>query len=132
MLVTPYMMIKMLASVSFLKQKYKPAEIMQHMSVMCPNGKAPAVGKIYIKLTREEEHQDLQIKVERTPCGGLMLRDGGNDGDVILGIGGIQKGVETASPGRDLAQSSGNTEGGQASNANHQNQALEEELELLS
>ena len=44
----------------------------------------------------------LQVKVEGTPGGGLMLRHRGDDGDVVLGVGRIQEGVETSSPGRDL------------------------------
>ena len=31
-----------------------------------------------------------------------MLRHGGDDGDVVLGVGGIEEGVETASPGGDF------------------------------
>lgn len=31
-----------------------------------------------------------------------MLRDRGDDGDIVLGIGGIQQRVETTSPWRDL------------------------------
>ena len=39
-----------------------------------------------------------------------MLTDGGNDGDVVLGIGGVQEGVETPRPGGNFL---GGGEGGQ-------------------
>ena len=31
-----------------------------------------------------------------------MFRYGGDDGDVVLGVGGVQQGVETAGPGWDF------------------------------
>ena len=31
-----------------------------------------------------------------------MFRYGGDDGDVVLGVRGVQQGVETAGPGRDF------------------------------
>ena len=42
----------------------------------------------------EEEGEDLQVEVEGGPRGRLVLRDGGDDRDVVLGVGGVQEGVE--------------------------------------
>lgn len=53
-------------------------------------------------LAWEHEDQQLEVKVVRGPGRGLVLRDGGDDGNVVLGIGGVQQGVETAGPWRDL------------------------------
>lgn len=53
-------------------------------------------------LAWEHEDQQLEVKVVRGPSRGLVLRDRGNDGYVVLGIGGVQQGVETTSPWRDL------------------------------
>lgn len=53
-------------------------------------------------LAWEHEDQQLEVKVVWGPGCGLMLRDRGNDRDVVLGIGGVQQGVETTSPWRDL------------------------------
>ena len=55
-----------------------------------------------LPLTWKQEHEQLEVKVERGPRGGLMLRHRGNDGDVILGIGGIEQRVESAGPRRDF------------------------------
>ena len=52
--------------------------------------------------TGEHEDQQLQVKVVGGPGGGLVLRDGGDDGDVVLGVGGVQQRVEATRPGRDL------------------------------
>ena len=53
--------------------------------------------------TWEHEDQQLQVKVVGGPGGGLVLRDRGDDGDVVLGVGGVQQGVEATRPWRDLA-----------------------------
>lgn len=81
-------MMNILASVSLEKQKYNPTkDIMRN--------KPKTVGTHSHKesqgfLTGKQEHQKLQIKVKGGPSCRLMLTDGGNDGDVILGIRGIQ------------------------------------------
>ena len=41
------------------------------------------------------------------PCGRLMLTDRGDDGDVVLSIGWIKKGVKPPSPRRDLCERRG-------------------------
>lgn len=53
-------------------------------------------------LAWEHEDQQLEVKVVRGPGRGLVLRDRGDDGNVVLGIGGVQQGVETTGPWRDL------------------------------
>ncbi len=53
-------------------------------------------------LTWKHEDQELEVKVEGRPCCGLMLTDGSNDWDIVLGIGGVQQGVESASPRRNF------------------------------
>lgn len=52
------------------------------------------------KLAWKHENQQLQVKIVGGPGGGLVLRDGGDDGDVVFGIRGVQQGVETTSPRR--------------------------------
>ena len=42
----------------------------------------------------EEEGQDLQVEVEGRPRGRLVLRHGGDDGYVVLGVGRVEEGVE--------------------------------------
>ena len=42
----------------------------------------------------EEEGEDLEVEVEGGPRGRLVLRHGGDDRDVVLGVGGVQEGVE--------------------------------------
>ena len=56
------------------------------------------------ELTWKQEDEELQVKVEGGPGGGLVLTDRGNDGDVILGIGWVKQGVETTRPRRYLYQ----------------------------
>ena len=63
----------------------------------------------------EEEHHQLEVEVEGGPGGGLVLRHGGDDGDVVLGVRGVQQRVEPARPGGYFAQ------GGQGSDTNHSN-----------
>ena len=43
---------------------------------------------------REDTDEDMQVKEEGCPCGGLMLRHTGYDGDVDLGIPGGEGGKE--------------------------------------
>lgn len=52
--------------------------------------------------TGEHEDQQLQVKVVRGPGGGLVLGHGGDDGDVVLGVGRVQERVEAAGPRRNL------------------------------
>ena len=42
-------------------------------------------------ITGKREDQKLQIEIEAAPGSGLVLRDGGNYWDVVLGIRGVQK-----------------------------------------
>ena len=42
----------------------------------------------------EEEGEDLEVEVEGGPRGRLVLRHGGDDRDVVLGVGGVQERVE--------------------------------------
>ena len=42
----------------------------------------------------EEEGEDLQVEVEGRPRGRLVLGHRGDDGDVVLGVGGVEQGVE--------------------------------------
>lgn len=53
-------------------------------------------------LAWKHEDQKLEVKVVRGPGCGLVLRDGGDDGNVVLGIRRIQQRVETTSPRRNL------------------------------
>ena len=84
-----------------------------------------------VQSDREHEHQELQVKVERRPRGWLMLTNGGNDGDVVLGVRGIQEGVEAASPRGNLA-CEGEDATSNSNGANEKtNKGFEEELKLF-
>ena len=61
-------------------------------------------GEAIVESGREEEGEDLEIKVEWRPGRGLMLRHGGNDGNVVLGTAGVQQGIEATGPRSDLAR----------------------------
>lgn len=50
----------------------------------------------------EEEHEAVQVEEERGPRGRLVLGDGRDDGDVVLGVGGVKERVEPAGPGRNV------------------------------
>lgn len=54
------------------------------------------------QLTWEHENKELQVEVVGGPSGGLVLRDRGDDGDVVLGIGRVQQGIETPRPWGDF------------------------------
>jgi hypothetical protein len=49
--------------------------------------------------------EDEEVEVEEVggPGGGLVLGDGGDDGDEALGVGGVQQRPETTRPGVELA-----------------------------
>lgn len=47
--------------------------------------------------------QQVHVKHIGGPCGRLVLRDRGNDGDVLLGISGVKQRPEAARPGGHLA-----------------------------
>lgn len=53
-------------------------------------------------LAWEHKDQQLKVKVVGGPSRWLVLRDRRNNGNVVLGIGRVQQGVETTSPWRDL------------------------------
>ena len=60
-----------------------------------------------------------------------MLANGGYDGDVVLGIRGIQEGVETPGPGGYFA-SEGEDAASKSNNANDKTkECFEEKLELF-
>ena len=42
------------------------------------------------------KHTEVQVENEGAPCGGLVLRDRGNDGDELLGVGWIHEGDQPA------------------------------------
>lgn len=48
-----------------------------------------------------QRHHDLEIEEEGGPCGGLMLRDRCDNGNVLRGVGGVQKREGTARPASD-------------------------------
>lgn len=69
------------------------------------NGEDVGIGKIAeaeIQAGGKQEDQAVQVEEIRSPSCRLMLRYGSNDGNVVLGVGGIEKGVEPAGPGRDV------------------------------
>ena len=60
------------------------------------------LGEAEVHASGEEEDEDVEVEEEGGPCGGLMFRDRGNDGDVILSVCGVEEGVETTSPGGNV------------------------------
>jgi hypothetical protein len=44
----------------------------------------------------------VEIEEEGGPGGRLMFRDGRNNGNVVLGVGGVEERVETTGPGGDI------------------------------
>lgn len=56
------------------------------------------IAEAHVDTSREEPDQEVQIKEEGGPSGGLVLGDGGNDRDVDLGIAGVPQRVETTAP----------------------------------
>ena len=76
--------------------------------------KAHDWGAVLWRLTWEHEDQQLEVKVERGPGSRLVLTDGGDDGDVVLGIGRIEKGVEPTRPRGDLWEGKGCGQGKRA------------------
>ena len=89
------------------------------------------LGKAIVQSDWEEEHEQLQIKVEGGPGGGLMLRNRGDDGDVVLGVGGVKQGVETTSPGSNLAQGCSDASSSQDNRANKKNEGFEQQVEVV-
>ncbi len=49
----------------------------------------------------------MQIEEERSPSCRLMLRHGGDDRNVFFGVRGIEKGIESSSPRRDVSSGGG-------------------------
>ncbi len=47
--------------------------------------------------------EDVQVEEEGKPSRRLVLRDGGDDGDMYLGVAGVPKRVEAPAPGGDDA-----------------------------
>jgi len=60
-----------------------------------------------------------------------MLRNRGNDGDVVLGVAGVKEGVETASPWSNFAQSSEHSSSSKGHTTDQQDQRLEQNIEVL-
>ena len=94
--------------------------------------KSSVYKKVFNVHTWEKEDKHLQIKVEGAPCCGLMLRHRGDDGDVVLGVAGIQEGVETAGPWGDLASGGSDAESSQADDSGEDGDRAEEDVKLLA
>ena len=60
------------------------------------------LGETIVESSREQEDEQLKVKIKRTPRRGLMFRHRSDDRNVVLGIGRIQERVEAASPRRDF------------------------------
>ena len=56
----------------------------------------------------DEDHQVLQVEEVGGPGGGLMLTYRGDDGDVLLGVGGVEKGHGTTTPSGSASNSNEN------------------------
>ena len=60
-------------------------------------------GEAVVHSGGEEHGQDLEVEKERRPGSGLVLGDRRDDGNVVLGVGRVQQGVEAAGPRSHLA-----------------------------
>ena len=104
------MMLKMVALVNSIKQKYRPPTPPTTYSKVYAgdaihNDEDVGIGQLgeaEVESHGEHEDQELEVEVEGGPGGGLVLGHGGDDGDVVLGVGGIEEGVEAAGPGGDF------------------------------
>lgn len=71
----------------------------------------------------------MEIEEVGGPSSRLMLRNGGNDGDVVLGISGVEERVETTGPGsddtRELAENNSNKADGKTGGDSNAEKALE-------
>lgn len=79
------------------KERKHTVTIRQHDDVTIGLGR-------FLEATLAWKHEDeqLQVKIVGGPGGRLMLRDRGNDGNVVFCIGGVKQGVETARPRGNL------------------------------
>lgn len=73
----------------------------------------------------------LEIEVEGRPGRGLMLRDRGNNRNMILGVGRIQQRIKSSSPGRYFASYGRHSAHYQDHSQDTGHQGLEEQLEVL-
>jgi hypothetical protein len=64
----------------------------------------PQVLETHVNTSGEEPDEKIHVKEERGPGGGLMLRDGRNDGNMDLSIASVEQGVESATPRRNVSK----------------------------
>ena len=64
-------------------------------------------GKAVVDPSREEHGEDLKVEEEGGPGRGLVLGDGGDDGDVVLGVRGVKQRVEATGPWGNFAYTRG-------------------------
>lgn len=60
------------------------------------------LGEAEVEADGEHEDQQLQVEVEGRPRGRLVLGNRGDDGDIVLSVGGVQQRVETSGPRGDF------------------------------
>eukprot|EP00053_Salpingoeca_punica_P010929 m.97584 g.97584 ORF g.97584 m.97584 type:complete len:573 (+) comp15536_c0_seq2:800-2518(+) len=84
-----------------------------------------------VEADRHHHDHEVQVKVVRGPGRGLVLGDRGDDGDVVLGVGGVQHRVEAAGPGRNLAEGRGHADCGDEDADRGGDQGADERVVLL-
>mmetsp|Transcript_1944 Transcript_1944/g.6985 ORF Transcript_1944/g.6985 Transcript_1944/m.6985 type:complete len:339 (-) Transcript_1944:665-1681(-) len=84
-----------------------------------------------VQACREEEHQRVEVEKERRPGGRLVLRHRSNDGNMLLGIRGVQQRIEAASEVAEVASGGANDCHERGSSEGGDNRHLEDGVEVL-
>lgn len=92
----------------------------------------PEVLEAHVNTRGEEPNEEVEIKEERWPGGRLVLRDGGNDGNVNLGVAGIPQRVESTVPGGNVSKRGQADNAGDANAEYREQDSVNESLELLA
>lgn len=82
--------------------------------------------------SREQPDEHLEVEEVRGPGGRLVLRDGGDDGHVDLGVASVPERVETSSPGCDPSREGKDDERNEGHDGDENDKRTKEELKLLA
>jgi hypothetical protein len=89
------------------------------------------LAEAHVHTSREEPDEHVEIEEVRGPSSGLVLGDGGNDGNVNLGVSSVPQGVEAASPGCDGSRDGKQDQSSKCPTEHNQDHCAKESLELL-
>lgn len=92
----------------------------------------PEVLEAEIDTSREQPDQEVQVEEESRPCGRLVLRNGGNDGDMNLGIASVPEGVKATTPRSNVPERSQGYESSQTHAERGHDHSGKESLKLAS